>query len=209
MIHVNVPEHVENEGAYVAAVQARILGNARKTFERTYERGAEVCSFLINGSFKEGSFLASMADSLANYGKLSPKQYDAVIKTIDTWAEKRLEREKAINEQKARSAFLGVVAEKCSFRCVVEKVLTVDCVAFSYYDRASQEVYLLRDSAGNRVIYKTKANFGFTFKHNSEFVPVAEGNTIEFTATIKAHSEYKGEKQTIITRPTKLSIEFN
>ena len=69
-------------------------------------------------------------------------------------------------------------------------------------------IYLMRDEAGNRIVYKTKAVLGLNVKGDdfNQFFPVLEKGDIELKATVKAHAEYKGEKQTIIQRAKVLSI---
>jgi hypothetical protein len=100
-------------------------------------------------------------------------------------------------------------------RVTVDKVLIVDATQFSYYDSSWQYVYLMRDDAGNRIVYKTKSELGFKFKHPKNdvfFMPelaVMQGCTLYINAGIKAHTEYKGEKQTIITRAKVLGMEYD
>ena len=96
----------------------------------------------------------------------------------------------------------------------VEKVLIVEATKFSYYDIGFQYMYIMRDEAGNSIIYKTKSELGFKFKtsKNDKFVmdelAVMQGMTMWIKAGIKAHTEYKGEKQTIITRAKVLGMEY-
>lgn len=224
----NFGANIEHPARYAEAVHSRILGNARKTFFRTFERGQEVADYLLGFEESKNDFMRSMCENLHDkYGKLTQGQYDAVCRHIDGAAERRAKMDTAIAEQKARSAFLGVVAEKVKMFVTVEKVLTVEAMQFGYYDRATQEVYLMRDAEGNRVVYKTKSDFRWKpatkcqVKYRADMAQagglwiadcyvyqVREGDKLEIEATIKAHTEYKKEKQTLITRPKILGMEF-
>lgn len=177
---------IQNEAAYEAARNRKILANARKTFLKR-DRAQEVVSWLYNA---RGDFAASLLGSYNTYGKLTDKQFDAVLRCIDTAAAKKAEWEAKRLEMAALGSFVGAEGGKISLNNVkVEAVLTIDAARFSYYDRDSQELYLLRDEAGNRLVFKTKA-----------MVEIAKGDTVNLTAKVKAHQEFRGEKQTLINR---------
>lgn len=188
-------EAIYCEYAYEQAVKRNILANARKTFNKTYPRAQEVTDFLFKflpeyGIYHSEKFLEQMAINLYRvYGKLSPKQYEAVCKSIDTAAERKEARMKAIEEQKARSEFLGVKNERKEFTAKIEKILEFEVPKFSYYDSSTMFMFLMRDEAGNRIVYKSKTP-----------IRAQEGETIIFKATIKAHENYRGENQTIVQR---------
>lgn len=81
--------------------------------------------------------------------------------------------------------YVGNVGEKITFKVASVKVLyQKDNSQYSYYAQPSN-VYKLIDDKGNVYKWNTSAD-------------VNEGDTI--TATIKAHEEYRGERQTVITR---------
>jgi len=201
---------IDNPVAYEKATKARILANANKTFCKTYPDYADIEAFLSTGvtvdaydrKIYKDNFAGSLASAYANYGKLSEKQVEAVRKIIIKNAERREAFTKAVEEQKVRSVFLGVENERREFKLHVDKVVEVEVQKFSYYDSSTMYIYLMRDEAGNRIVYKTKSLFGLNIKGDNfdQFLPVLEKTDIEIKATIKAHAEYKGEKQTIIQR---------
>jgi len=216
---------IENEAAYNAAIKRNIINNAHKTWRKNNPDTCEVIEeFLMAGRGKNArgdttysnNFVGSLAKAFDTYGKLTPKQCDAVIKCVKDREIRMAERTKAIEEQKARSVFLGVTAEKLSTRAVVEAIIIVDAPQFNYYDSPSALVYLMRDEAGNRIVYKTKAGLGYKFSYgknapeswNGLTTDIQAGMTIEFTGTIKAHTESKGEKQTIVQRVKVSSLEY-
>ena len=172
--------------AYDRAVQRNILNNARKTFLKR-DRAQEVVSWLYSA---RGDFAASLLNSYNTYGKLTDKQFDAVLRCIERDAAKKAEWEAKRLEIAALGSFVGAEGGKISLNNVkVEAVLTIGAARFSYYDRDSQEMYLLRDEAGNRLVYKTK-----------NFISVEKGDVVNLTAKVKAHQEFRGEKQTLINR---------
>jgi hypothetical protein len=212
---------IENEVAYAAAVKRNILANANKTFRANFERADEVEVFLKKfiivddydrvAGYKEG-FMGSMASAFANFGKLSQKQYDIVVRIMDEQAAKREAFMAAVEAQKALSAHVQTID---NVKVTLEKVLIVEATKFHYYDSDSQFVYLMRDEAGNRIVYKTKTGLAFKFKtsKNDTFymddIVALSGMTLWIKAGIKAHTEYKGEKQTLITRAKVLGMEFS
>ena len=212
---------IENEAAYNAAIKRNILANANKTFRANFERADEVEVFLKKfiivddydrpAGYKEG-FMGSMASALASFGKLTQKQYDTVVRIMDEQAVKREAFMAAVEAQKALSAHVQTID---NLKVKVDKVLIVKATKFSYYDSDSQFVYLMSDEAGNRIVLKTKTRLAFKFKtsKNDSFymddITALGGMTLWIKAGIKAHTEYKGEKQTIITRAKVLGMEFS
>jgi hypothetical protein len=178
--------YIENHSAYDRAVRRNIVNNARKTFLKR-DRAQEVVNWLYSA---RGDFAASLLDSYVTYGKLTDKQFDAVLRCIERDAAKKAEWEAKRLEMAALGSFVGDEGGKISLTNVkVEAVLTIGARSFSYYDRDSQEMYLLRDEAGNRLVFKTK-----------NFISVEKGDVVNLTAKVKAHQEFRGEKQTLINR---------
>lgn len=76
--------------------------------------------------------------------------------------------------------------------------------SYSYYDSATSYIYTLRDDEGNCIVWKTKNPLAMWVEDESghdEWVEAEVGDTIQMKATIKEHGEYKGTKQTVVTRP--------
>lgn len=185
--------YIENHAAYDAAVRRNIILNARKTFMKR-DRAQEVVNWIYSA---RGEFAGSLAESLDNYGKLTDKQFDAVLRCIERDAAKKAEWEAKRLEMAALGSFVGDEGGKISLTNVkVEAVLTIGARSFSYYDRDSQEMYLLRDEAGNRLVFKTK-----------NFISVEKGDVVNLTAKVKAHQEFRGEKQTLINRAKFAKVE--
>ena len=198
--------NIQNPAAYAAATHNYIIANAMKTWRAANPRHAEIEEWLNGGrmfddgdfvGFKE-NFCGSLCAAFERFGKLSEKQVAAALKIIDTAAVRRAERQVAFDAQKALSAFVGTLGERTTFKLTVDKVVEVEVTPFSYYDSSIIFIFLMRDEAGNRVIYKTKSSLCLHI--GEHYLDIKAGDKIEIKATIKAHEEYKGEKQTIVQR---------
>lgn len=215
---------IENEAAYQAAIHRNIINNAKKTWRKNNADTCDSIEAFINegrhenkhGYYYDANFVGSLAKAFDIYGKLSDKQCQAVLSSIAKREEKRQAWVKALEEQKARSEYLGVANEKMTGRAFVEAMLLVDAPSYGYYDSSSAYVYIMRDEAGNKIVYKSKSCLAFKFDNKKNtpnywqnmYIDVMAGMTIDFTATIKAHTESKGEKQTIVQRVKVSGLEY-
>lgn len=200
--------------AYVAAVKANIRNNANKTFLKSYERAEEISDYLEkiyydlqNSDRSPVSFLEKLSASLREYGKLSPNQYEAVCKIIDDNQNKRDALKLAIQDQKDRSQHLNVTAERIETTVTVDKIITMEGTKFSYYDSSTIFVYLMHDANNNRFVLKTKNQLLNPTVALADDNGIKDGNVIAIKASIKAHTEYKGEKQTLIQRVKILEVK--
>lgn len=184
--------NVEYQEAWEAGRKRNILMNARKTWLANTPRAHEILDAVDAGraydnngreSYKEG-FMGSMAQALDSYGKLTPKQCEAVLKGIDTRAAKKAEwaSEKAALD--AKRAHIGTVGDKVTMTLTVVHVVVLDGTYGTTY------IHICEDADQNVVIYKGK----------SEAMP-GKGHTVTVTATIKEHGVRDGIKQTVIQRP--------
>lgn len=83
---------IHHPDAYENAIKRRIIENAQTTFFRTYEDGNAVVEWLIDNDKKGNEFAGSLLQSFNSYGKLSPKQVEAVRKCLQReagWAAER------------------------------------------------------------------------------------------------------------------------
>lgn len=68
----------------------------------------------------------------------------------------------------------------------------------------TQHIYTFRDDEGNTLVWKTSAFLWYEVGNKE--TPVCKGDKIRLTASIKDHSEYRGERQTILQRVRKLEL---
>jgi len=184
---------IENPVAYENAVKSYIIANAQKTWRANTERAGEIESALIagivyndRGNFKghTDDFMGSMANAFYTYGKLSPKQCEAILKGIDARAARKAEwadKKAAID---ATRAFVGTVGEKITITLKVVHIVELDGSFGTVY------INICEDADNNTIIYKGNAK-GFPEK----------GETATITATVKEHGVRNGVKQTVIQRP--------
>ena len=60
-------------------------------------------------------------------------------------------------------------------------------------------MHFFRDDNQNKLIWKTSKSL-VKWLDNGEWFCPTEGDRITLKGTVKAHEEYKGEKQTVLTR---------
>jgi hypothetical protein len=209
---INVPDHVENEAAYIRAAQARIAANAAKGARNRWieESGKEIVELCINFLFESGEFQptqiidanggleyrthplvrasfgefrSKMIQSELDWGRLTKGQEQAVLRMIDKAKERIAARDAAKDEKRATAKHVGTVGERRDF------TLTVKFTTAYETQFGVTHVHVMEDVEGNVVVYKGSKVIG------------EKGETITVKATIKEHGERDGIAQTIISRP--------
>lgn len=88
---------------------------------------------------------------------------------------------------KTNSNYIGVIGENVKVKVTLKRISTFE-THFTYYGETNY-IYSFVDENGNTLVWKT-----------SSFKEIAEGESYTIQGKIKEHSEYKGDKQTILTR---------
>jgi hypothetical protein len=193
--------HIEYPEAYAAARKRNIIFNARKTWLANTPRAHEILDAVdsardYNGrgatTYKEG-FAGAMAFALDTYGKLTPKQSEAVLKGIDARAARKAEWASKQAALDADRAHVGTVGEKITLTLTIAHVVVLEGAYGTTF------IYITEDANKNVVIYKGNSN---VVAWTPDGVPRAKGDTFTVTATIKEHGVRNGVKQTVIQRPT-------
>ena len=104
-------------------------------------------------------------------------------------AEERAREEARIKAQKAISQHVGEIGEKLSVKCTLDKKAYFEVRSFCGYGTDIMHVYTFKDVNGNKLVWKTSA-----------YIDAERGEPVELTGTVKEHSEYKDEKQTVLKR---------
>lgn len=180
--------NIEHPAAYEAAIAARIRAATFKKYNGRFlavEGNLEIVNFVLANN---GSFFNSLAHSYNQYGSLTVGQVNAVRKIIADRASKVAAR-RALD---SGSVHISTVGKRAIFTVSVVKILSFEG------DYGTVYINILKDSAGNVVIYK-----GASLANAN----VTEGDTVTIKATVKAHEEREGVKQTILARPVVLSID--
>lgn len=87
------------------------------------------------------------------------------------------------------SDYVGVIGKRQNFKIVVDFVTSFESVYGTAFITKG------KDSDGNIIVYFGSADLGRV------------GDAVEFSASVKKHDEYQGDKQTTIKRPTKIKIK--
>lgn len=97
--------------------------------------------------------------------------------------------EAEIRAKKAKSQHIGQVGDKVDLDAILEKNAWFEVPSFRGFGTDTMHIYTFRDEAGNAIIWKTNKGLG-----------IEKGSKVHLKGTIKDHSEYDEEKQTVLTR---------
>ena len=196
--------NIENPVAYENAIKRNILANAQKTWRANTERAIEIEDAVGSGrkysergdmvGYEDG-FMGSMAHAYDTFGKLTPKQCEAILKGIDARAKRKAEWDDQKALLDAKRQHIGTVGEKITLTLTIGHIVVLDGMYGTNY------IYIMEDADKNVVIYKgTSDAVGWT----PEGQPRGKGDSLTIIATVKEHGVREGVKQTIIQRPKKV-----
>lgn len=116
-------------------------------------------------------------------------------------ARKQAEREARWAEEKAQSDYIGSIGDKLDIEVTFSHEVSFDTQFGRMY------IYFFKDEAGNTLAWKTSAMLWINdLDENGNNIFIRKGDKIRFTASIKEHNEYKGEKQTMLQRVRKIQM---
>lgn len=104
----------------------------------------------------------------------------------------RLEAERQEAEERARKAIsqhVGQIGDKIDLDVILEKRAWYEAKSFAGYGTETHYIFTFRDNKGNALVWKTTK--GLVYER---------GEKVHLKGTIKEHSEYDEEKQTVLTR---------
>ena len=82
-------------------------------------------------------------------------------------------------------------------------------MSYSYYDNGTRHIYTFNDGNGNCYVWRTSNSLGMWSEDEDgyeQWVEAEIGGKVTLKATVKEHGEYKGVKQTVLTRAKVLGI---
>jgi hypothetical protein len=182
-----VPDYVENESAYIAATERRIKANAMKGRAARWLKEdptrADLAASIREKAYDTSSkFWNDMANQIDEWGSLSERQEAACRRILDEDVQRKADRIAAKRAADAGSAHVGTIGERRKFTVTVAAVIElVGQYGLSF-------INITKDEAGNVIVYKGTNAW-------------TKGEQITVKATIKAHTERDGVKQTNISRP--------
>ena len=116
-------------------------------------------------------------------------RYEAAIKAAE---EEKKAREAEEAARKEISTYVGEVGEKLNIKARFDHTAWYERHSFAGYGMEKVYIVSFRDEKGNLLIWKTTSPKGCA--------ELEEGDEISLKGTIKEHTEYRDEKQTILTR---------
>ena len=91
--------------------------------------------------------------------------------------------------RKAISEHVGEIGDKIDLDVTLERRAWFDVPSFTGFGKETMYIYTFRNGHGDAIVWKT-----------SKCLDAENGERVHLKATIKDHSEYDEEKQTVITR---------
>ena len=177
---------IENESAYNAAIRVKIRTGARNKWvaaigeDNVYAIQTYIRLRMRNEQSK-ADFWHRLQSSIDTYGRLTDVQSGMVLAAI-TKAE-LAEEARLLAHRQASGYYVGTVGQRSEFKA------TVSFVSSYQTEYGSVFVYGFKDTQDNIIIAKVTRR-----------LPCLRGDTVSFTAYVKAHSERDGVKQTIVNR---------
>lgn len=156
----------------VAKRRAEFISWAR---EGGRERGAAIGAILCAARNQQDGFIYDLARKIRVHWTLSERQLSAAAES--------LEQVRARETRDAESGHVGAVKERIEFSGVVE----FETEREGYY--GTTHVIKFRDDSGNVLTWFA-----------SGLQDVARGDMVRVVGTVKKHDEYRGVRQTVLTR---------
>ena len=110
--------------------------------------------------------------------------------------------EARIKAEKAISKHVGNIGDKINMDVIYIGSAWFEVPSFNGFGMDTKFVHTFADENGNKFVWKTSNSVGRWVGDADEqyWETFQEGETVHLRGTIKAHDEYKDEKQTILTR---------
>lgn len=183
----------------VRTERLRIVREARQTKQRMkagereaarlIERETRRAEFLLTQAalitktepfMGDGGFIHDVMERGLAGGYVSDKALEAVERAVDGLAERYRLR--------AASRYVGTVGVRQTFKVTVDRIASYSRPAFGYGGMETVWIITMRDEAGNAIVSKS-ASFH-----------AEKGAHLTIKGTVKEHSTYQDEQQTILQR---------
>ena len=114
------------------------------------------------------------------------------VVSIDTW----------INEvpDTSNSQWVGEVRERVERTVTYLGHSSYERRSFSGYGTDTVNIYRFADDEGDLLVWKTTAYLMYYNEVEDNWLPFYAGDRLALRGTVKAHDEYRGTKQTILSR---------
>ena len=128
-----------------------------------------------------------------NFDNATTRSWPAPEKTEQEWARSADSVSTMRVEEKVErpiSHYIGSVGDKISATLTIKKMVAMS--GQIGYARVYSDLIIMEDEHGNCVTWNSSSAY--------KFDSLKEGNQVTLMGTIKAHKEYKGRQQTVLTR---------
>lgn len=150
------------------------------TYAVRYELKEEGCKFNENlGWYAKETSRKSIQIKISNLIALDEHGFYYIPNTV------KEQINTAIANATPESNYVGEVGQRIEVLATVEKSIKIFGQKFSYYDSGVSYINVMRDDAGNVLIWKTDRELT---------------GKLSLKGTIKEHKDYNGLKQTVLTR---------
>ena len=183
-------EWMESEGFNIEGITFLILGNTYEIKEELKARGAKYNDMLgWHMANAEGYDAVPLSiDQVTKYTQIGRLYYINYVDGIEMVKKLKDDGEQALKAKNGEhiSEYVGTVGERREFVCKLVGHFTYES-HYSFYGELNH-IYKFADENGDIIVWNTTAG-------------VEEGKPeYRFKATIKEHSQYRGEKQTVVSR---------
>lgn len=172
--------------AQSAAIQRETLEDLAPFMEAAAAKGAQVREFLLSEEFTGNSDYVENMKNLVRPERVSARHIGMLASAPAAWTkakEAKAEREAA--DALPDSVWFGKEKER------LEYTGTVKVIRYVEGDWSTKTLYAMTDAKGRRAKW---------WATGSNPLRVTEGDVVTLTGTIKGHEEYRGIKETILTR---------
>lgn len=135
------------------------------------------------------------------------------VKSIDLRPEDEyeaeLEAERKLKEMRdfSNSQWVAEPKKRIDLTLTLVNDYMYEGCSYSYYDNGIRHIYTFRDEGGNCFVWKTQKVIDWYDEEKDDWTEAEVGSKVTMRATVKEHGEYRGNKQTVITRPQIKGIE--
>lgn len=156
-----------------------------KDDETEAKKAIDWINSMSEDEFTQSSYLFNL-HQIINAGYCTMRHFGLLASLIPSY--KKSESKRILNEIKAISNYVGNVGEKITTEIIIAKKICFESQWGNVW------YVIMKDNAGNTLKWKASS-----LKQMNE-LNLCEGSEATMTGTVKDHNEYRGEKQTVVTR---------
>lgn len=190
-------EWMAKEGFNEEGITYIVLGNTYEIKEELKAHGAKFNGILGWHMPNADGFdaVAVPMDKVTQHlwnGRLDyDSDYTAVKKFVDKLKDEAEQALKVANGEPV-SEYIGNVGDRLEFEADLVGEFTFETPGYMSWETELMHIYKFKTAEGNIVVWKTTSYISEYFEDNVKH--------FKFKGTVKEHSEYKGEKQTVVNR---------